>query len=126
MTEEKPITRLVRNIWGSWDALYTHTKTLMRSTRKNNGEIGSKQFCKEMIGYSDMSRDEYRLAVQAVHIAITKIRKEEQKEYATQEREKKQEVEQEKEKIIKSASRQEMREIRRSGGEEEYFKTIFR
>ncbi len=126
MADEKPITRVVRNNWGSWDALRTNTKKLIAAARKNNGEIGGKQFNKELMGSLRMSQDEYTLALQAIRIAIDGVYKEEQEE---QEREAQREAEQEqraKERMIESARRQEWREIKRAGSEEDHRRAIFR
>lgn len=80
MSQEKPIDILVRNIWGSWDGLRAATESLMKVSQKNNGDVDSKQFKNELVGNIQMSPDEYRLAMQAIRIALDQVKKSESKE----------------------------------------------
>ena len=75
--KEEKIDEVVRNVWGSWDGLKDATERLISVTEKNNGEKpGSRMFNKELMGGGDMNRDEFKLASQAIHMAIGRLKKE--------------------------------------------------
>ena len=79
--EEEPIDKLVRNLWGSWSQLKDATERLIKLGKENKGEKpGSKMFNRELMGNVRMSRGEFKLASQAIHRAIGRLKKEEAEE----------------------------------------------
>jgi hypothetical protein len=97
MTQERSVDAIVRNIWGNWDKFHAATERLMDVARANNGEVGGRQFKKELMGNLQLSQEEYRLAMQAIDRMIKDIRE--------QERERKEEMEEVKDFELKEADK---------------------
>ncbi|PID52097.1 MAG: hypothetical protein CR972_03670 [Candidatus Moraniibacteriota bacterium] len=131
MSKEKLIDALVRNIWGSWDELYTATRNLINVVHDNR-EIGSKQFKNALIGSTQLSSDEYILAIKAIEKSITYVKKKEENKEIYKPEEKKQENSSEKtqkvvtKEMIQDAKYMEQREMKRAGGEQSYNRTMFK
>ncbi len=120
--KDKAMLEVVTNIWGSWDQLKKLTNQDMRELvrRGLEEEIGTMQFKKALIGDIDVGSN-FKYALQAINIAINEIKKE-NKEPTVKEAQKKVVTK----RMITDARKQELREIRRTGGKEIYDKIIFK
>ena len=125
MSQEKSINIVVRNLWGSWENLYNITKRDMEECKRRGveDEIGTLQFKRSLIGNAQMSANDFRDASRAIMMTIKKIHKE-QKESINEVNKAGDNVVTDR--MIVDATNQELCEMRRAGGENDYFRTMFK
>ena len=78
---EPKVNEVVSNIWGSWQNLYRHVQQSLREYQENGRkeEIDQKEFFQNLIGYDNLSAEEYALARKAVRVVLQQIKKRMQK-----------------------------------------------
>ncbi len=125
MSQEKSIDVVVRNLWGSWKDLYNMTKRDMEECKRRGveDEIGTLQFKRGLIGNAQMSANDFQDASQAIMMIIKKIHKE-QKESINEVNKTGNNVVTDR--MIVDATKQELREMQRAGGKNDYFRTMFK
>ncbi|MEA1926321.1 MAG: hypothetical protein U9M90_03725 [Patescibacteria group bacterium] len=79
---KNPLDDIVRNVFGGWNDLKVAVERMMKDVESDeNIKPGSSKFTRSVLGRcaDDFSSDEFKLCMQAVNVAIGRIKKEKSK-----------------------------------------------